>query len=301
MNHIHFANPGGITKIVNVYVLTCKGGERTPGLGDYLRGCFCLLQLSKLLKLEFAMDLSRHPLSAYLKHNTAVEGVNYSNVHYYSDNNMTTDWIEVLKKKTNVNMDYLNSFIQWLNTQQGPVVSIFSNAVPFFLNYQPAGISFIRSHIEPNDELTQSVTHALNALRLEPKNFSVIHIRAGDQFFNPGGVIDMTFVEKIKTILNEVINPSYKYLLLSDSNELKRYLTCYNNMHMMFKPIEHLGGDCLNTSNANGIRNTLLEFYLMAQSNSILSVTVYHHISGFSQYCSVLNNIPFKYIRLYNK
>ena len=49
-----------IKKIVNVFQLECIGGKKTAGLGDYLRGCFALMQLSKLLNIEFDLDISNH-------------------------------------------------------------------------------------------------------------------------------------------------------------------------------------------------------------------------------------------------
>lgn len=296
---VRFTNPGGVKKIVNVYVLTCQGGEKTPGLGDYLRGSFSLLQLCKLLNLEFEMDLSAHPLSKYLNKASPVDGVDYSHVHYYKDFNVETSWSEVYRTKNNVNINYLNGIITWLNNQSKPVVSIFSNSVPFFFTFRSEGISFIREHIEPNEEMKENINKALTNLNLQPKEFGVIHIRTGDNYLKGKRRLDNKFVSRIKEILITMTNPTCNYLIISDSNELKRYLTIFSNFRMMFKPIEHLGGESVNKENMDGIRNTLLEFYLMSNSNSVLSMSVYDHISGFSQYCCVAHEIPFKYIRLY--
>ena len=62
--------------------------------------------------------------------------------------------------------------------------------------------------------------------------------------------------------------------------------------------IEHLGGDINHHKRPEGIKNSLLEFYLMSYSNSILALTAYDHISGFSRYCSEIYNIPFKNIKI---
>jgi hypothetical protein len=295
---VMFINPGGIKKIVNVYLLECQGGEKTPGLGDYLRGSFSLLQLCKLLNLEFAMDLSAHPLSKYLNKALPVEGVDYSRVHYYKEFNLETSWHEAYNAEHNVNINYINGIISWLNNQQGPVVSIFSNSVPFFFKFRPEGIRIIREYIEPNEEMKENINRALTNLKLQPKKFGVIHIRTGDHYLKGEKLLNNRLVLKIKKKLITMTNPKCNYLIISDSNELKRYLINFPNFHMMFKTIEHLGGESVNKENIDGIRNTLLEFYLMSNSNSVLSMSIYDHISGFSQFCCVAHEIPFKYIHL---
>ena len=57
-----------LKKLVNVYQLHYKNGV-AQGFGDYLRGCFCLLQISNMLGLQFDMDLKNHPMSKFLQEN----------------------------------------------------------------------------------------------------------------------------------------------------------------------------------------------------------------------------------------
>jgi hypothetical protein len=54
----------------------------------------------------------------------------------------------------------------------------------------------------------------------------------------------------------------------------------------------------MKSSETNGVMNTLLDFYLMSYSNTIISLSVYGHVSGFSKYCSVIYGIPFKFIKI---
>jgi hypothetical protein len=88
------------------------------------------------------------------------------------------------------------------------------------------------------------------------------------------------------------------YLLIADNNEIK-YLLCeiFPNFKSIYKEITHLGeGKVLER---NKIKNTMLDFYLMANSNSINSFTGYVHGSGFSLWCATTYNIPYtcKYIK----
>jgi len=55
-----------LKQIVNIYQLKYTNGI-AQGLGDYIRGCFCLLQISLLLNLQFDMELTNHPISKYIK------------------------------------------------------------------------------------------------------------------------------------------------------------------------------------------------------------------------------------------
>jgi hypothetical protein len=54
-----------IKKIVMVYQLEFIN-KKSPGLGDFLRGCFFIRQLSKILNIEFDLDISNHPISNYI-------------------------------------------------------------------------------------------------------------------------------------------------------------------------------------------------------------------------------------------
>jgi len=105
-------------------------------------------------------------------------------------------------------------------------------------------------------------------------------------------------INKIKNHINRLIIPSKKYLIISDSNILKIALKSYPNFYIINRKIEHLGGENMRSAESNGVMNTLLDFYLMSYSNAIFALSVYEHISGFSQYCSTINKIPFKYIIL---
>ena len=77
--------------------------------------------------------------------------------------------------------------------------------------------------------------------------------------------------------------------------------TCYLllvDFYILVRDIEHLGGEGIKSTETNGVMNTLLDFYLMSYSNTIVSISVYGHVSGFSKYCSVIYGIPFKFIKI---
>jgi hypothetical protein len=286
-----------IKKIVNVYQLNCINAK-TPGFGDFLRGCFCLRQLSIILGIDFDIDISNHPISKYMKNINKVNGVNYNNIEFYIDNNTRNGKIICEDRLTNIHQDFIDNFVNWLNKQKSNVVGLFSNAFPLYNIYKPDGIEIIKSKFIPNDIMNDYINNSLKYLKLEKKRYGVIHIRTGDKYLVDNSPMNINFINKIKNILKSKILSNKRYLIISDSNILKSYLKDIPNFYILVKKIEHLGGESLRNPNSDGIKNTLLDFYLMSYSNSILSLSVYDHVSGFSKYCSILYNIPFKFIQI---
>lgn len=286
-----------LKKIVNVYQLDYTNGK-SPGIGDFLRGSFCLMQLSKLLNISFDIDISNHPLSKYIEDTNHTEGINYNNIeYYYSQNWNDSQDVNYEGKIRNINITFLNDIINWLNTKDCEVFGFMSNAFPFFNKHTEEGRNYINSKLRPNKFMQDYVDNTLIELNLSKKTYGVIHIRTGDKHLH-NAPMSMNFIIKIKKILNRIIVPGKRYLLISDSNVLKSHLRTRPNLYTLIREIEHLGGGGMKNQNSNGIMNTMLDFYLMGNSNAIISLSVYDHVSGFSKYCSILNNIPFKYISI---
>jgi hypothetical protein len=121
-----------LKKLVHVYQLNYINGK-SPGLGDFLRGCFCFLQFSKLYNLEFDVDFSNHPMSKYLENIQHTDGLDYNNIEIYNNLNLSTEkLIEFEKKVRNIDPKFIKSTINWLNSKNCEVFGFFSNAYPFF-------------------------------------------------------------------------------------------------------------------------------------------------------------------------
>jgi hypothetical protein len=135
-----------------------------------------------------------------------------------------------------------------------------------------------------NDEMTK--------LGLIEKNFSVIHIRTGDTCLLQNKRLDNTYTYQILKYVSPLLNPNKKYLILSDNNEMKLYFKPFKNCVFSIKPIIHLSDSVIITD--ENLQNTLFDFYIMGKSSEICSVSIYDHGSGFSEWCSVIYNIPYK-------
>ena len=292
-----FNNPK-LKKIVNVYQLEYINGK-SPGLGDFLRGCFCFIQLAKLLNLEFDLNILNHPMSKYTE-NSDIKNINYNNILFYQNCNRNLSISDFNREKisNNLNVDFLENTINLLNEQNCEIYYFFSNAFPLFNNYSQPDKNIINLRLTPNKEMVEYIDLTLDKLNLSKKGYVTIHIRCGDEYISNGIIKNNDFILKIKNIFNKMVVPECKYLILSDSNYLKEQLKMYKNFYIIINDIEHLGGEAIKSTNSNGIKNTMLEYYLMSYSTTVISLSVYQHVSGFSKYCSVLNNISFKYFKI---
>jgi hypothetical protein len=285
-----------IKKIVCVYQLQYKNMP-SPGIGDFLRGCFYVMQLTKLLNLEFELDISNHPISKYIENTGKNPAINYDNVEFVLGHNRPPH----LWEDPNMHLDYnfANQIIDKLNNHlDSDTYAFFTNAFPIFYNFLDSGREKIKNTLIPNTFMQEYIDYTLNEMNLKRNTYATIHIRSGDQYLTKSEAMDFNFINKIKKHINRLIVPNKKYLVISDSNTLKMALKSYPNFYIKNRQIEHLGGECLKSDKTNGIMNTLLDFYLMSYSNAIFAFSVYGHVTGFSKYCAVINKIPFNYIIL---
>jgi hypothetical protein len=297
MRLIPFTNKK-IKTIVNVYQLQYTNAP-CEGFGDFLRGCFYIMQLSKMLNLKFELDISNHPIAKYIENSGKNPTINYDNLKWIQGHNRP----QHLWQNPNKHLDFVfaNKIIKNLNKYHATdTYALFSNAFPIFYNFLDTGRQRIKNMLIPNTFMQDYVDHTLNELKLQKNTYSTIHIRSGDKYLTNLETMNDDFINKMNNIINGLPDPNTKYLIISDSIELKMQLKTLNpNFYILDKEITHLGGQFLQSNeNSDGVMNTLLDFYAMSYSNSIFALSVYGHITGFSQYCAVLNNIPFNYILL---
>ena len=286
-----------LKKIVNVYQVDYINGK-SSGLGDFIRGSFCFMQLAKLLNLEFDIDISNHPISKFI-HVQPINGLNNGNIEKFDlDNRSSPDkhnYEDVIK---NVNLDFIYKTIDWLNSKDCEVFGFFSNAFPIFNRHSQEGINKIKLKLLPKPIMINYVNNTLNELKLSKKGYGVIHIRTGDKYLVEKESISIDSINKIRNRIKKLIVPGRNYLIISDNNKLKVHLKNIPGCNAIITKIEHIGGEGINEENSDGIMNTMLDYYLMCNSNAIIIISVYGHVSGFSKYSAVLNNIPYKYLQI---
>jgi hypothetical protein len=279
-----------LKKIVNVYQLKYTNGP-AQGLGDYIRGCFCLMQISSLLGLEFDMDLTNHPMAKYLMQNdnSVKYNANYETIAKYENINYIPINSRVFTKDS---IRFFSEFISKLNSLDCENFFTFCNSLPMFDNYQQIGRNFVRSKLVPNELMQQDIKLSLINLGLVSRQFAVIHIRSGDKYMLKNNQLNPFVIKKISGILAKNMKLGTKYLILSDNNQIKLLLKrIFPQVIIQMTNIVHLG-ESVDPSD-QGVMETLLDFFIMSNAFQIISFSPYNWGSGFSQWCATLHNIPY--------
>jgi hypothetical protein len=291
--------------INNVYQETYAKNVKATGLGDFIRGCYFLLQFCE--KYNFQTNiLINHPISMFLKkfYNTFNLNTNLFNVITACPNN---NWKDTTLDSSNYMVsynkdnDFIYNFIHYLHTintsndTSNENVYIYNVMFPYNIISDNHRI-YMREIFEPNDEMIAYINKVLNDIGYNKYEYSLIHIRSGDKYLNNAN--SQLNPDYIKNIINELFtliqsNMNTKFLLIADNNQIKSCLIKYfPRLRTIFKDISHLGeGTILEKEK---VKNTMLDFYLLSYSNSIHSYTSNPHGSGFSHWCAETYNIPYK-------
>jgi len=279
-----------LKRLVNVYQLKYTNGS-AQGLGDYIRGCFCLMQVCSLLGLEFDMDLTNHPMSKFLSQEvkSVKYNVNYETIAKYDNINYIPINSKVFTKDS---IRFFSELINKLNSIDCENFFTFCNSLPMFDNYQQMGRNFVRSKLAPNELMQKNIGTALSSLGIRSKQFAVIHIRSGDKYMLKNNQLNPFVLKKITSILAKNMKLGTKYLILSDNNQIKLLLKkIFPQVIIQLTNIIHLGES--DNPSDQAVMETLLDFYIMSNAFQIISFSPYNWGSGFSQWCATLHNIPY--------
>jgi hypothetical protein len=281
-----------LKKIVNVYQLEYKNSQ-SMGIGDYLRGCICLFQICKFIGVDFDMDFTNHPISKYfhLIEKREDETIDYKEVNKYEDSNFIYE--NGFKKKS---IHFLLGFLNFLKSYNSENVYLFCNSFPIHdIGFESR--EFIKSRLKPKEELLDKICNVMNHLHLIKGNYGVIHIRCGDEYlFDNNKQFDTNKINQLLNTIKKSIQPRKKYLILSDNNNIKFILAKYF-LNIVFKinKIAHLA--CPSEQDES-ILETLVDFFLITNSNYVLSFSPYPWGSGFSHLPCILFNIPYYNFKL---
>jgi hypothetical protein len=289
-----------IKKIVNVYQKKYIN-SKAQGFGDFLQGSIYLTYICKVLNLEFDIDLSNHPMSVHLiaDKNTDNNKIDYENIMAYIDYYNT--------KEDNLIIDFINK----LNKINEEICHVFINyKLPSYIHNPKYNIinnarNIIIPKIEPKNYILYILDSKLSPFILERNKYAVIHIRCGDYFMNIQKNIDSEKHQISRKHVNDIIkfirlycNKDKKYILIGDSNKIKNIIQeKFSHIITFNTSITHLGED-ESSNNDKALIDTILDFNIMRYSNYIISLSAYGHGSGFSNYCSIVYDIPFQQIVL---
>ena len=195
-----------LKKIVNVYHKT--NNIIMHGLGDYLRGCFCLIQICKKLGLEFDIYIQKHPLSKFLQ-NSNPYNIEYDKIptsRYQDFNDMNHICINYCTIKTD-SYNFYNKVINMLNnydTSRTNTFCVVCYSFPIVKLITPNVRQIMRSKLIPNQEIQTYINVILSKVGLEKKQFGLIHIRSGDKYLKDKQNIQFKFANQMENIVKKI-------------------------------------------------------------------------------------------------
>jgi len=266
--------------LVQVYQTSYKDGS-AKGLGDFLRGYGCLIQLGEKLGFDVEVDLRNHPIAKHLAvPSSTTVVVDYAattvcpHINYVAE----PDWT-IRRDKT-----FIDKFSFWMQSVSGDlsVVPVFVTAYPIARYSTSVRERVLACTIPTPLVLGRFVSTS------PPRPYSTLHVRTGDSV-----IVEKTGVPPaVEDAMRKVTQVmEIGDLLLSDTRCFDRiareeygfHTTSTEPIHLGDSPVEDIESSCL---------GTLYDWWLLSHSSSIVSLSVYFWGSGFSTQASVLNGIP---------
>jgi hypothetical protein len=289
LKFLKIANP----IIENVYQEKYHNNINATGIGDFIRGSYFLIQFCDNNNIPYNINLLNHPISQFLEIYQNQQPLVYNNIDKFELTNYNP---HILDNNIITNIyDYTinDSFVQYLINQ-----SIFKKKLYIYtISYPSAQISqkhkeYMRKILKPSMRLESLVEKMLLDLGLNKKEFTIIHIRYGDDFLIKNKLeIKKSHVEMIENILDN-LDLSKKYLLMSDNIVIKNILhSKYPFLKIHLNEISHTGeGLHLET---NKLQNTMIDFNLFSHATNIIAFSIYKHGTGFSKWSAETYNVPY--------
>ena len=272
------------------------------GFGDFIRGCFYILQFSDSYTINIDFNIYKHPIKKYLKYFLNKEDISETisnNVAFFQKSNHT----KFIKNKI-INYKYLNVDNELLHFIKQ--IKAYDKHKYLYLINHPKESCILEQHktkirelFEPVYELQLNVESRLLGLNLIKRKYTIIHVRMNDNSFH-NNCINFTNKQTIDVInyINSLKKKTTEdILLLCSDNSFKKHIIQQTPcIKTFFNETFHIAEKTKNTEDA--LINTLIEFYIMSYSNHIYCFSVYDHGSGFSKWCAVMYNIPYICIKL---
>jgi hypothetical protein len=290
-----------IPTIYVVYQYSYKNNIKATGFGDFIRGCYFILQFSDKYKIHVDFIISNHPIKYFLEYfsekpdiaidiSSCISFFTHNNHRYYQYNGII-DY--AYKDIDNTLLYFIKQTPQYNNNKY-----IYLTNHPHIIKITESNKRYMQTLIKPTSELLNSVEVALFNLKLTKYNYIVVHLRLFDEHFynnNNNKINIKSILDYITKIRQNTKDPIF---LIASNNNIKQYIiTEMPNIKTIVHEITHIAEPSI-TNNEN-LKNTLIEFYIMSYSNHIYSFSVYDHGSGFSKWCAITYNIPYVCRRIY--
>jgi hypothetical protein len=253
-----------ILKGVNVYSIM----NNQQGFGDYIRGCFCMIQILRKNNIPFDMDISTHAAQRWLKPTTRYPYRKLEQINHRDCNRPDRlKYIETKLEKAN------------------GLYTFFSNEFPVAPITMEDKI-FIRNKLLPSNEMKDYIQHTKNDLGITGP-YKIIHLRCGDASLVNGEPPNYDlFIREIQKLTMD----STPYVILSDSLQMKERLREVFPQFIisMDKPVH-----TCHCTNEEQIKDTIRDFFMFTTAREVYAFSIYGHGSGFSEWACQLYNVPY--------
>jgi hypothetical protein len=279
--------------IENVYQEKYNYNVNASGLGDFIRGSYFLMEFCDNHKIRYNINILNHPVSQFLETYKNQQPLIYNNVNRFEQRNFNP-FVSDNSIISNIYDPSINhSFICYLGKQH-----IFQKKLYIYtITYPSNKISkkhkeHMKRILTPSKSIALLVDHTLAELGLVKKQFTIIHIRYGDDFL-------IKNIKDIKTSHVKVLQNTFDkldltqtYLLISDNTIIKNLiLSQYPFTKTHFNEISHTGeGLYLET---HKLQNTMIDFNLFSHATKVIAFSTYKHGTGFSKWATETYSVPY--------
>ena len=287
----------GVTTICNVYQLKYKDEKRVTGFGDFIRGSYFAMHFCDRFNLRF-VNLMNHPVREFFENGASMFLEENQSIATFANNNCASHSVDqnniihtgTARKNTSVFITYL--------TSECPIYKdlafIYNIGYPSHI-IRDEQREYMRHCIEPNSEMIEYIDDTISKLGLRKLEYRVLHVRSGDVYLN-GNITELSneYINKLCFMIYNLVKKLGRgpFLFISDNLTIKQMIVKqFPFLKANFCEISHLGGEATRTR--EGIKNTMLDFYLMSNAISIDSISCYAHGSGFAEWCAETYKIPF--------
>jgi hypothetical protein len=279
--------------IENVYQETYGPNIKATGLGDFIRGSYFLMQFCQENNFLYNINMLNHPISQFLEIYENNMSLNYKNINKFDLTNFNPNIVDDNILTNIYDHTINNDFTYFLKDQY-----VHNKTIYTYLITHPTIIideeykKYMQYLLKPIKYLSLLVDEQLTKLELIEKEYTVIHVRYGDDYLiNNKAEIDLNHLNTIKQKI-DYLGSTNKILLISDNVIIKNILTTkFSHIKTHFNEITHTGeGFQLDT---NKLKNTMIDFYLFSRAKNIFAFSVYKHGTGFSKWVAETYSVPY--------
>ena len=240
--------------------------EYLYGFGDYLRGSILLAQYSKINNIKLQLCVSDHNIRKYLENEEFAQPFNNSTIvtthgiFGNDDYTLITRLVDGLIKSDNENLYiYTNFFYD---------KEFITHDIKKYIN---TFFTFKKQYYDKANEIVNMNT------------YKVLHIRCVDEYFDREFNSDKLILEIIKLQLDD------NTFVMSNNYSVKKKIHKLFGYRFINEEAKHLASNI----DSDMIESTIIEYIILSQSSCNYCFSFYGHGSGFSEQCSILNNIPY--------